>query len=126
MPLSHPLPEPIVELVAKRFRVIGEPMRIRILERLRDGAASVGELVESVGASQQNVSKHLGVLHDAGVVRRSRDGNRVVYTITDATVFTLCEIVCTGIARQASELAMLADAAQPIATNRRRQPAGHI
>ncbi|MGO9976296.1 MAG: ArsR/SmtB family transcription factor [Solirubrobacteraceae bacterium] len=72
---SHPLPEPLVELVSQRFRVLGEPMRIRLLDRLRDGDATVGELQHSLGASQQNVSKHLGILHAAGMVSRTKDGN---------------------------------------------------
>ena len=74
MPLPHPLPEPIVELVAQRFRVIGEPMRIRILDRLRDGEATVAELTEHLATSQQNVSKHLGVLHQAGILSRQKTG----------------------------------------------------
>ena len=74
MPLPHPLPEPIVELVAQRFRVIGEPMRIRILDRLRDGEATVAELTEHLATSQQNVSKHLGVLHQAGILSRRKTG----------------------------------------------------
>ena len=54
--VPHPLPDPLVELVAERFRVLGEPMRIKLMDRLRDGAASVSELQEAVGASQQNVA----------------------------------------------------------------------
>ena len=74
-PLPHPLPEPLIELVAQRFRVLGEPMRIKLLDRLRESDATVGELQDALGASQQNVSKHLGVLHAAGMVRRTKDGN---------------------------------------------------
>ena len=85
MDIPHPLPEPLVELIAQRFRVIGEPMRIRLLDRLRDGEATVNELTEALGASQQNVSKHLGVLHQAGIVSRSKAGTSVRYAIADAT-----------------------------------------
>ncbi len=70
MTLSHPLPDQVVELIAGRFRLLGEPMRIRLLERLREGEATVGELVEATGAGQQNVSKHLGVLLQGSVVSR--------------------------------------------------------
>jgi DNA-binding transcriptional ArsR family regulator len=104
MPVPRPLPDPLVELVAQRFRVIGEPMRIRLLDRLRDGEASVQELTETLGATQQNVSKHLGVLHQAGIVSRRKDGNHVHYAIADDTVFDLCEQVCGGLARQLAEL----------------------
>ena len=107
MPIPHPLPDPLVELVAQRFRVIGEPMRIRLLDRLRDGEASVGELVDALGSTQQNVSKHLGVLHGAGIVSRRKEGNRVVYAIADDSVFELCETVCGGLQQQVAELAQL-------------------
>ena len=73
----------LVELIAQRFRVIGEPMRIRLLDHLRGGPASVGELSEALGATQQNVSKHLGVLLQAGIVAREKRGNHAVYSIVD-------------------------------------------
>ena len=104
MDIPRPLPEPLVELIAQRFRVIGEPMRIKLLDRLRDGAATVGELVEAFGASQQNVSKHLGVLHQAGIVSRAKEGTSVRYAIADDTVFALCELVCGGLRDQLAEL----------------------
>ena len=107
MPLPHPLPDPVVELVARRFRVLGEPMRIRILDRLRDGEATVAELTEALGTSQQNVSKHLGVLHEAGILSRRKDGTHTLYAIADETVLALCEQVCGGLQRQFSELAEL-------------------
>ena len=111
MPIPHPLPEPLVELVAQRFRLIGEPMRIRLLDRLRGGEQSVARLVAATGASQQNVSKHLGVLHQAGIVSRRKEGNRVVYAIADETIFALCEAVCGGLAQQVAELAQLLEPA---------------
>ena len=107
MPLPHPLPDPMVELIARRFRVIGEPMRIRILDRLRGGEATVAELTESLGTSQQNVSKHLGVLHDAGILGRRKRGTHTLDAIADASVLGLCEQVCGGLQRQFSELAEL-------------------
>ena len=107
MPLPHPLPEPIVELIARRFRVIGEPMRIRILDRLRNGDPTVAELTESLGTSQQNVSKHLGVLHEAGILSRRKQGTHTIYAIADESVLGLCEQVCGGLQRQFSDLAEL-------------------
>jgi DNA-binding transcriptional ArsR family regulator len=103
-PVPHPLPEPLIELVAQRFRVLGEPMRIKLLDRLRDGDATVGELRDAVGASQQNVSKHLGVLLAAGMVSRTKDGNHARYAISDPAVFELCDQVCGGVRRQVAEL----------------------
>ena len=102
--VPHPLPEPLIELVAQRFRVLGEPMRIKLLDRLREGDATVGELQQALGASQQNVSKHLGVLHAAGMVSRTKDGNHTRYSISDPSVFELCEEVCGGVRRQLQEL----------------------
>jgi DNA-binding transcriptional ArsR family regulator len=102
--VPRPLPEPLIEVVAQRFRVLGEPMRIKLLDRLREGAASVSELQEALGASQQNVSKHLGILHSAGMVGRTKQGNRTVYAISDPMVFELCDLVCGGVRRQVDEL----------------------
>lgn len=82
-------------------------MRIRLLDRLRDGDACVGELVAATGASQQNVSKHLLVLLDAGIVGRRKHGNRVYYRIVDEGVFALCEQVCGTIERELLELSSL-------------------
>jgi DNA-binding transcriptional ArsR family regulator len=103
-PMPHPLPEPLIELVAQRFRVLGEPMRIKLLDRLREGAASVSELQEALGASQQNISKHLAILHGAAMVSRTKQGNRTVYAISDPGVFELCDQVCGGVRRQLQEL----------------------
>ena len=103
-PTPHSLPEPLIELVAQRFRVLGEPMRIKLLDRLREGDATVGELRQALGATQQNVSKHLGVLHAAGMVARAKDGNHARYSISDPSVFELCDQVCGSVRRQVSEL----------------------
>lgn len=101
---SHPLSEPLIELVAQRFRVLGEPMRIRLLDRLREGDATVGELQEALGASQQNISKHLGILLAAGMVARTKQGNHARYSISDPSVFELCDQVCGGVRRQLQDL----------------------
>jgi DNA-binding transcriptional ArsR family regulator len=102
--VPHPLPAPLVELIAERFRVLGEPMRIRLLDALRESPATVGELERATGASQQNVSKHLGVLLRSGLVSRSKEGNFSRYAIADEGVFELCDQVCGGIRRQLDEL----------------------
>ncbi|MGZ8805076.1 MAG: ArsR/SmtB family transcription factor [Microbacterium sp.] len=108
--MSHPrtvplrLSDPVVELVAARFRVLGEPTRIKLLDRLRDGAATVNELHDAVGGTQQNVSKHLGVLLHAGLVTRTKQGTSASYAIADDGVFALCDQVCGGIRRQVTDL----------------------
>ena len=102
--VPHPLPAPLVELIAERFRILSEPMRIRLLDALRDGEATVQQLEEATGASQQNVSKHLGVLLRAGIVARRKEGNFSVYSIADQAIFSLCEEVCGNLHRQVAEL----------------------
>ena len=102
--IQHPLPEPLIELIARRFRVIGEPMRIKLLDALREDDATVNELAAQVGASQQNVSKHLNVLHEAGIVGREKAGTSVRYSIADHSIFELCEMVCGGLRQQVTEL----------------------
>lgn len=109
MSIPHPLPDPLVELIAQRFRLMGEPMRIKILDRLRGGPATVGVIASDLGASQQNVSKHLAVLHQGGVIGRKKEGNSVRYTISDDTVFDLCEQVCGGLISQLEELDAILD-----------------
>ena len=107
MALPHPVPNELAELIARRFRVIGEPMRIRLLDWLRDGEATVSELTEALGASQQNVSKHLSVLAEIGIVGRRKDGNRVYYAVVDQGVYALCEDVCGGLEQQLDALHQL-------------------
>ena len=84
--------------------MIGEPMRIRILDLLRDGDATIGQLAETLGTSQQNVSKHVGVLARAGLVEREKDGNAVRCRIADDSVLELCEQVCGSLQRQVAQL----------------------
>jgi len=102
--VPYPLPEPLVGLVAARFGVLAEPMRIKRLDGLRDGNATVHELQEALGASQQNVSKHLTLLRQAGVVSRTKRGTSSVHSIADAGVFELCAQVCGRLRRQVAEL----------------------
>lgn len=95
---DHPvLSDEALELIAARFRMLSEPMRLRLLNTLREHELSVGELVEQTGAGQANVSKHLGMLLDAGLVARRREGNNVFYRIADESIFTLCDVVCTSV-----------------------------
>jgi DNA-binding transcriptional ArsR family regulator len=107
MPLPSPVSDELVELIARRFRVLGEPMRIKLLDRLRDGEASVNQLTETLGASQQNVSKHLAVLAEAGILARRKDRTQVYYRIADEGVFALCEQVCGSLEQQLRALTEL-------------------
>jgi DNA-binding transcriptional ArsR family regulator len=105
---ANSLSDKTLELVAERFRVLGDPVRLRLLQALEAGEKSVAELVEATGAGQANVSKHLQLLLRAGVVQRRREGLFSYYSIRDARVFQLCDVVCGSLAehftRELSEL----------------------
>lgn len=97
--VAPPLNDRTRELIAERFRAMGEPMRLKILERLFRSPAAVGEILESVGGTQANVSKHLALLHAVGLVRRRKEGNRTVYSIGDPSLERICETVCDAVTR---------------------------
>jgi len=86
-----------IELVANRFKILSEPIRLRILQELQNGERSVTYLTETIETSQPNVSKHLKILQDSGVVKRQPQGNTVYYSIADESIFTLCETVCSSL-----------------------------
>lgn len=107
MQLPRPIPTDLAELIAQRMRVIGDPMRIRILDLLRDGEQSVAQITDALGTSQQNASKHLGVLLQAGIVARRKEGTSSLYRVTDEGVYALCEQVCGGLQAQLADLTAL-------------------
>jgi DNA-binding transcriptional ArsR family regulator len=102
--IPYPLPDDLVELIAERFRALSEPTRIKLVDRLRGGEATVLELTELIGTTQQNVSKHLGVLQRAGLVARRKQANFAYYRIVDDGVFSLCEAVCGSLQQHAESL----------------------
>lgn len=105
--LPRPIPMDLAELIAARLRVIGDANRIRILDQLRDGELSVAQLTERLGTSQQNTSKHLGVLLQAGIVSRRKEGTSAWYSVADPGVYALCEQVCGGLQAQLADLTQL-------------------
>ena len=88
------LSEKMTEVAAHRFRLLGEPMRLRILQVLEAGEQPVHEIVTALGATQPNVSKHLHALCQGGLISRRRQGLSIYYGIMDPTVFKLCQLVC--------------------------------
>ena len=88
------LPEEALEILAERFKVFSEPMRLKLIYALMDGEKTVSELMQSTGGMQANVSKHLGMLLDAGVVGRRKQGLQAYYRIVDASIYEMCETVC--------------------------------
>lgn len=104
-----------MELVAERFRVMGDPQRLRLLQALGDRERAVADLAREGGTSQANASKHLAVLLRAGLVARRKEGLYVYYRAADPSVFQLCDLVCGSIrTRLASELTELG----PVETQR--------
>jgi DNA-binding transcriptional ArsR family regulator len=89
-----------IELVARRFAVLGEPMRLRLLRALFDGEKNVHTLVRLTGGTQTNVSRHLHTLTEAGLLSRRKDGLEVYYSICDLSIFKLCEMVCGSLEKQ--------------------------
>jgi DNA-binding transcriptional ArsR family regulator len=99
------LNEQNAELIARRFQALSDPTRLRILDRLRrSDEASVGELADAIGSSQQNVSKHLAALAAEGFVERRKQGTSSIYRISDPGVLELCERVCAGIESQLAQI----------------------
>lgn len=93
----RPLSKEAFQFIAARFKVLSEPLRLQILQALEDGEMSVSAITEAVAATQPNVSKHLKILQETGILARRQAGNTVYYAIADATVFALCEVVCSSL-----------------------------
>jgi len=91
--MMAPLTPVELDWVAARFRMLGEPMRLRILQAVCKGPRSVGDIVEATGSTQANVSKHLALLASAGVLKRRKDGQCVFYGVKDPTMIRICELV---------------------------------
>lgn len=99
------LPPEALAQVAAYFQALSEPTRLQILNLLRQGERSVGELAQLCGFSAANVSRHLTLLTQHGLVRREPRGNSAIYSIADASVYALCDLVCGSIARRFEQLA---------------------
>lgn len=95
------LTDALIEEAAQLFSTLGEPTRVRIIKHLMHGPLTVGELVDKLGMKQGSVSKQLGILHDARLLKRERDGNFIRYAIADPILEPLCKLVCDRIERLA-------------------------
>ncbi len=83
-----------LQYVAKYFKALAEPMRLKVLNALQDGEKNVSQLTELSGGTQANISKHLSLLDQYGLVKRESRGTCVYYSIADSSVYELCELVC--------------------------------
>ena len=94
-------------VVSRLFAVLSEPSRLALLQALHDGPLTVSELVDGCSMKQANVSKHLAVLHDHHLVKREREGISIRYEIADPMIFSLCDLVCWKMQRDAKKVASL-------------------
>ncbi|MGG6267962.1 ArsR/SmtB family transcription factor [Leptolyngbya sp. AN03gr2] len=102
---AQPVPPEVVQQVSDYFSVLGEPMRLRILNLLRDGEKCVQDLVDATETSQANVSKHLKVMLQAGILTRRSKGTLAYYSVEDDLIFELCNLVCDRLASRIEQQA---------------------
>lgn len=111
--LRRPIPKPLAELIAARLRILGQPLRLRVLDLVDlNPDATVQELADLLGTTQQNVSQHLGILFRAGALGRRKEGTRVHYFVDDKHILPLLEDATASISRQLTELSRLVDSDQ--------------
>jgi DNA-binding transcriptional ArsR family regulator len=108
-----------LQLVAERFRVLAEPLRLRILQLLRSGEQNVTELTAQLATTQPNASKHLRLLQEAGFIGRRQAGTSVYYSVADPSVFQLCDVVCSALYSRMTAQARVLE--QPAAASSRRK-----
>jgi len=90
---NFPLSEAELDLLAGRFKLLGEPMRLKILQSVCHEPRTVNDIVQATGSTQANVSKHLALLATGGILERKKDGQCVYYGMKDKLVMQLCEMV---------------------------------
>lgn len=98
--IRRPLSEEGLRLVARQFQVLSEPARLKLLAVLEEGEQNVTALVQLTGLSQANISKHLGILHDVGMVDRRKEGLSTFYFISDPKISELCDLMCSKLEKE--------------------------
>lgn len=92
----------LLAVIAERFKALGEPARLNILNSLRDGELTVSGIIQVTGLTQANASRHLQLLHGLGFVARRKEGLHVYYRLANDDVFALCDVMCGRLAKEAS------------------------
>jgi DNA-binding transcriptional ArsR family regulator len=100
--------EASAELIARRLRVVGQPLRLQLLMSLRHRSATVSELTDALDAVQQNISQHLSILHEAGILKRRKRGTRVYYELADPNAIAMIEAAAASITTHSHALARFA------------------
>lgn len=98
--MLEPLPQELLELMAGKFRLLGDATRLAILRAVEEEEKTVGQVVSETSLGQANVSKHLKLLADAGMLSRRKQGVQVFYRLTDPVVLKICRLVCDTILRK--------------------------
>ena len=101
--MATTIPDAFLDLMAEKFRMLSDSTRLAILRALMQGERNVTQVVEETGRNQANVSKHLKLLADAGLVARRKEGLQVFYRLGDPLVERLCTLVCETIVQEARE-----------------------
>lgn len=112
---KEPLSDQALQMVAARFRALGDATRLKLVQSLFDGEKSVLELAGLTQMSQANVSKHLSILSEQGILARRKEGLFVYYSIADQTIYDLCGLVCESLSDRFNR------AQQEFSTQRSRQ-----
>ena len=103
----RPVTRPIYQVKADFFKTLAHPARIRVLELLREGERSVGELIPEVGLEASHLSQQLGILRRANVLQSRKEGSTVLYSVTDPRIFELLEVakaILTGTLAESRQL----------------------
>ena len=95
--------DPVFDAVAAYFSVLSEPTRLRIMRSICETEKTVSQIVEEIGATQTNASRHLSLMFRAGVLARRKDGSLVYYRVADPTMVEICRTVCNRIAGSMDE-----------------------
>ncbi|MCG8375178.1 MAG: metalloregulator ArsR/SmtB family transcription factor [Chlorobiales bacterium] len=91
------MPEEMLTAVANRFKLLSEPMRLKIIRTLCENERTVQEIVNEISASQANVSKHLALMHDNGIVNRRKEGLKCYYSIADNSIIFACYLTSKSV-----------------------------
>ncbi len=109
---TKPLPREALEIVAARFRAMGDATRLELLQLLMEDEKSVQELCGLTGMSQANISKHLSILAEQGILNRRKQGLFVFYSVADTSIYQLCDLVCGALSEVFSNFIAQLDTSQ--------------
>ena len=115
------LDDAALEEVAGYFRALAVPLRLKMLNALREHERTGGELTELFGCSQANVSKHLAVLSQGGLVRKTARGTSMFYRIADPRTYELCDLACGQIGKRYAEETNLRRMFEGVSNQRRNK-----